>query len=116
MLSGSEEHDTFTLRQVFVNHVTQDNVKSEYSAFFPNLEQMVREFRNPGVFDRDVVDLVIKACANVLKVPIIVVTSRPATSVVPFMPYNALCTRPIYLAYHYYGAGHYDATNEIPTG
>lgn len=68
------------------------------------------EFKHNGVFDRSLGDLVMKVCAHVLKLPIVVVTPNANYPNVPFMPGSALMSRCIYVAYHYYGAGHYDAT------
>ena len=39
-----------------------------------------------------------------------VVTSNENYPIVPFMRTSALTSRCIYVAYHYYRAGHYDAT------
>ena len=66
-----------------------------------------------GVFDRDIGDLVIKVCSSIIKVPVIVITSSWSVPVVPFTLDELLTIQPIYIAYHYYGAGHYDATNKI---
>ena len=46
----------------------------------------------------------------------IVITSSRFVPVVPFMPDEPLTNQPIYIAYHYYGAGHYDATNNKISG
>ena len=64
-----------------------------------------------GVFDRDIGDLVIKVFSSIIKVPVIVITSSRSVPVVPFTPNEPLTNQPIYIAYHYYGVGHYDATN-----
>ena len=55
-----------------------------------------------GVFDREIGDLVMKVCCNVLKVSIIIITSSRSTPVVPFVPDSPLSTTPIYIAFHYY--------------
>ena len=73
-------------------------------------------FRVRGVFDRDIGDLVIKVCSSIIKVPVIVITSSRSVPVVPFTPDEPLTNQPIYIAYHYYGAGHYDATNNKISG
>ena len=54
-----------------------------------------------GVFDREIGDLVMKVCCNVLKVSIIIITSSRSTPVVPFVLDNPLSTTPIYIAFHY---------------
>ena len=42
-----------------------------------------------------------------------VVTSNGNYPYVPFLPDDAKTTRCIYVAFHYYGAGHYDATTAL---
>ena len=44
------------------------------------------EFKQNGVFDRSLGDLVMKVCAHVFKHPIMVVTSNANYPYVPFMP------------------------------
>ena len=67
------------------------------------------------VFDSDIGDLVIKVCSSIIKVPVIVITSSRSVPV-PFTPDEPLTNQPIYITYHYYGAGHYDATNNKISG
>lgn len=69
-----------------------------------------------GVFDRDIGDLVIKVCSSKIKVPVIVITSSTSVPVVPSTPDEPLTNQPIYIAYHYYCAGHYDVTNNKISG
>ena len=73
-------------------------------------------FRVRGVFDRVIGDLVIKVCSSIIKVPVIVITSSRSVPVVPFTPDEPLTNQPIYIAYHYYCAGHYDVTNNKISG
>lgn len=115
LLSGSEDADTFALRQLFVEELLQR--EEEYSGFVisestTTLKEKANEFRMEGVFHREIGDLTMKACCNVLRVSIIVITSSRPTPVVPFVPDDPISTTPIYIAFHYYGAGHYDATTE----
>ena len=117
LMAGSEDEDTFTVRQLFVEEFIRG--EDEYSGFVAEstttLTERANEFRMKGVFDREIGDLVMKVCCNVLKVSIIIITSSRSTPVVPFVPDSPLSTTPIYIAFHYYGAGHYDATNQICT-
>ena len=50
-----------------------------------------------------------KICANIIKMPIMVVTSNQSIPYIPFFPDDVLSSEPIYVAYYFYGAGHYDA-------
>ena len=115
LLSGSEDEDTFTLRQLFVEELVRG--EEEYSGFLcettSTLTDRAQEFKSPGVFDREIGDLTMKVCSNinVLRIPIIIITSSRSTPVVPLVPDRSLSNTPIYIAFHYYGAGHYDATN-----
>ena len=112
LMTGSEDEDTFTLRQLFVEEfIRGEDVAVSTTTF----TERANEFRMKGVFDREIGDLVMKVCCNVLKVSIITITSSRSTPVVPFVPDSPLSTTPIYIAFHYYGAGHYDATNQICT-
>ena len=77
-----------------------------------DIRKRAREFRTPGVFDRDIGDLVMKVCATIIKLPIMVITSSHSIPHIPFIPENSICNDPIYVAYHYYGPGHYDATDK----
>lgn len=60
---------------------------------------------------REIGDVVMKICANIIKIPIMVVTSNQSIPYIPFFPDDVLSSEPIYVAYHFYGAGHYDATD-----
>ena len=46
----------------------------------------------------------------------IVITSNRSVPVVPFTPDEPFTNHFIYIAYHYHGAGHYDATNNKISG
>ena len=113
LFSGSEDEDTFTLRQLFVEELIRG--EKEYSGFLSEsastITERANEFRIPGVFDREIGDLTMKVCSNVLRIPIIIITSSRSTPVVPVVPDQSLSNTPIYIAFHYYGGGHYDATN-----
>ena len=112
-LLKSEDKDISTLRKLFAEEILKGD--EEFLSFIPaedrhSLQMRAAEFRQNGVFDRSLGDLVMKVCAHVLKVPIMVVTSHENYPCAPFLPDSALTKRFICVAYHYYGAGHYDAT------
>ena len=60
----------------------------------------LRCFRARGVFDREIGDVVMKICANIVKIPIMVVTSNQSIPCIPFFPNDVLSSEPIYVAYH----------------
>ena len=107
LMASSEDEDTFTLQEVFVEEFIRG--EDEYSGFVAEstttFTERANEFRMKGVFDREIGDLVMKVCCNVFKVSIIIITSSRSTPVVSFVP----------VAFHYYDAGHYDTANQICT-
>ena len=113
LLSGSEDEDTFILRQLSVEELLRE--EEEYSGFLSEttstINDRANEFKIRGVFHREIGDLTMKVCSNVLRIPIIVITSSRSTPVVPVVPDRSLSNTRIYIAFYYYGAGNYDATN-----
>ena len=115
-LLKNEDEDIKTLRNLFADEILKEN--DEFIVFVSDEDQdslalKAEEFRQNGVFDRSLGDLVIKVCAHILKLPIMVVTSNENCRYVPFLPDDAKTSRCIYVAFHYYGAGHYDATTAL---
>ena len=92
--------DTFSLRQLFVDAVLSD--QCGISSFIEGgVEEVLRkasEFRTKGIFDREIGDVVL----------------RQTVSFLSFKCDQSVTKEPVFLAYHYYGAGHFDAT-EIKT-
>lgn len=67
---------TTTLHNLFADKILKQN--EEFIAFVHDQDQYslamaAEEFRQIGVFDRSLGDLVMKVCAHILKVPIIIV-------------------------------------------
>jgi len=110
-LGKNMDADVLKIRQLFVDNV-QSNDYYQMLTGIPSLDlnAETERFREPGTFCGDVGDLVIKVCSDILQVPIIVVTSIIGSPYVPFMPDDAVINKPIYLAYHAFGPGHYDGT------
>ena len=52
-------------------------------------------------------------CADVLHVPIVVITSLASFPYTPFLPDSVMVTTPLYLAYDATACGHYDATRKL---
>ena len=107
-----EDKATYALRQLFVKELTEkiEMYHNFVSGSKEEWESKVRELQRSGVFDQDIGDVVMKACSNIIRVPIVVITSSQSIPQVPFSPDQSVSNNPIYVAYHYYGAGHYDAT------
>ena len=112
-LPPDEDGATFELRQLFVDEIAKECCETNQFLCGTNQEisRKASEFRVSGVFDREIGDVVMKICANIIKIPIMVVTSNQSIPHIPFFPDTVLSSEPIYVAYHFYGAGHYDATD-----
>ena len=115
-LCQSENKDTVTMRNLFVDELLKFD--EDILGFFTDqsreaLETKALEFKRQGTFDTAIGDVVMRVCAQLLRVPIMVVTSLNSLPCVPFLPSNPLTSKPIFVAYHYYGAGHYDATTPL---
>jgi len=105
------DDDVFTLRQLFVNNVQS----SEYYQMLLGIsvEELNAEserFREQGTFSGEVGDLVMKVCSDILQIPILVITSMPRHSYVPFIPDEMVVTSTLYVAFNAFGPGHYDGT------
>ena len=108
-LLRTETEDSTRLRELFVKEITENN--DEYKAWMTsdNAQEEIEKFRLNGFFASDVGDLCAKVCTNIIKIPIIVVTSLVSVPCVPFLPQEMINTEPLYIAYNHSGVGHYDA-------
>lgn len=96
----------------------------ELLAFLPfenndgGIEATVSEFRSPGVYDKALGDLIMKTCAEVpvLQITIVVVTSNESVPWLLFVPEQFSSQESIFVAFHFYGAGHYDSTRKAREG
>ena len=109
-LGINEERDTENLRLLFVREVTENlDEYREWMSCSSNVREIER-FKTDGHFASDIGDICAKACANLLRVPIIVITALPNVPSIPFLPKHFITAVPMYLAYDHSGPGHYDAT------
>ena len=77
-LCKSEDEDTIAMRNLFVDEILKCD--DEILAFFPEqskeeITTKALQFRRQGMFDTAIGDLVRRACAQLLRPPIMVVTS-----------------------------------------
>ena len=88
----------------------------EYAGFLTSstVAEEVRKFRTPGYFMGELGDTMPLAMSNVLGIPIIIITSTLCTPFICLNPRQNVFPAIIYLAYHQYGAGHYDAVKCKP--
>ena len=108
-LGSSIETDSLQLRLLFCQEIEKNMEK--YSSFVDfNVNDELTIFAESGWFNSSLGDLCVCACSNLLKIPIVVITSIPGSPVLTFVPSTLLTTRSIYVAYNHSPPGHYDAT------
>ena len=74
---------------------------------------MANNFENRGFFDCELGNATPLALANILQVPLVIISSIENFPVIPIIPRETPLTDiPLYIAYQRVGAGHYDATIE----
>ena len=114
--SGSgrtEEEDAYTLRQLFVNNVQSNELYQVVTGVSPErLNEETELFRERGTFCGNLGDLVVRVCADLLQVPIVVITSLASFPYTTFLPDSVMVSTPLYLAYDATACGHYDATRK----
>ena len=75
-----------------------------------SLAKEIELFKNDGHFASELGDICAKACANLLRIPIVLITALPTVPSIPFLPKYFVTATHIYLAYDHPGPGDYDAT------
>ncbi|XP_028410080.1 uncharacterized protein LOC114532711 [Dendronephthya gigantea] len=90
---------------------------SDYASFLPdNVDYLseVEHYERPGFFGGNLGDLMPMAMANVLGIPLGIITSEPSTPIINVCPRGFVMTAtPIFLAYTSSGPGHYNAVSPI---
>ena len=108
------DDDVFTLRQLFVNNVqSNEYYQMLLGISVEELNAESERFREQGTFSGEVGDLVMKVCSDILQIPILVITSMPRHSYVPFIPDEMVVTSTLYVAFNAFGPGHYDGTRPM---
>ena len=76
-LLSTEDLDTYTLRQLFVDAVLADDcsISNFFEGPHADVERKAREFSVRRFFDQEIGDFVIRLCSNILQAPIMVITS-----------------------------------------
>jgi hypothetical protein len=91
---------------------------SDYASFLPdetNYLAEVQQYERPGFFGGNLGDLMPMAMANLLGIPLAIITSEPSTPLISVCPRGFVATPiPIFLAYISSGPGHYNAVSSIP--
>lgn len=108
-LGKSFETDTLQLRLLFCQEIEKNIEK--YSSFVDfNIKDELKRFSESGWFNSSLGDLCVYGCSNLLKIPVVVITSIPGSPVLTFVPSTLLSKRSIYIAYNHSSPGHYDGT------
>ena len=102
------------LRSLFVDEICGEKV-NYYHSFIQGMTKWefieeAKKFIYPGQFSGQVGDLIVMALSNLLKCPILVLTSMESCNIIPFIPENLSCNVPIFVAFNQHGPGHYDST------
>ena len=119
-LLKSEEEDTFQLRQLFADKIAEGD--EELLAFLTledndgDIQAKANEFQTSGVYDKMLGDLIMKTCAEVLQITIVLVTSNESVPWLLFVPDQFSSGESVFVAFHFYGAGHYDSTRKAEEG
>ncbi|XP_032240268.2 uncharacterized protein LOC5514795 isoform X2 [Nematostella vectensis] len=117
-LGKALEDDVKRLREACVQelHTNLTTYKEWIGIGDKELKGELEKFKADGFFASDIGDLCIKACVNVLQVPVIVVTSLPNSPYYPFLPVKFTTAHPVYVAFNHSSPGHYDGTKEHQYG
>ena len=92
--------------------------RSEYVSYLDcshhdQFENMASNFSERGFFDCELGNATPLALANILQVPLVIISSIENFPVIPVIPRETpLSNVPLYIAYQRVGSGHYDATIE----
>ena len=65
------------------------------------MKDELKRFSESGWFNSSLGDLCVYGCINLLKIPVVVITSFPGSPVLTFVPSTLLSKRPIYIAYNH---------------
>ncbi len=117
-LWNSTKEDASLLRtlfiQEFMNNVNRykDWIDLDEDQFFQEVSYLKQE----GSFGSNLADLCVKVCANVLGLPIVVITSYPSAPHFSVFPTEMIFSKPIYIAFNHTSPGHYDGTSGMVNG
>ena len=114
---GIHIHDSFEDLIAILRCLVVEEWLGEFSDYYQGfmtgnqLQQQARKFLDSGEFASNVGDLVITAISNILKAPVVILTSAKNMPVVIQHPTysQTLNMDSIFLAYNQFGSGHYSA-------
>lgn len=111
-LGKSVEPDARKLRTLFVDELIR-NI-DVYGSTMPyedcDILKEIEQFRNDGYFNSDVGDTCAIVIADLLRIPIVIVTAFPSHPTNVLLSKNMLTSDALYIAYNHAGPGHYDGT------
>ena len=98
----------FVYRGLFVEEI---QTNERFTPFIAAEErQYIPQFLNCGIYASGIGDLAVDACSELLKTPIVVVSSCKDMDVTLHLPEKTLTDEPIFIAHSINGPGHYDGT------
>lgn len=106
--TDNEDADIYHLRQAFVNRLENDPTYHHFLLSAELSDDQISAFRQPGVWQSNIGDFVVRVCSDVLRISIFVISSSLEMPVVPYIPVDLQIDSPLYVAY---SPGHYSATN-----
>jgi hypothetical protein len=92
------------------------NNPDQYKPFLDSQIEFETEaslFLNGGHFASQLGNSMPLAMANVLKIPMVVMTQMDNFSIIPITPRESLQSLPVFIAFDHTGAGHYDAVMQV---
>lgn len=105
------------LRKEFVQQAYRHVDKYIKSTTFSSKALYMKElshFEEQGVFSGQIGDMVMSVLADLLQIPIVLLTSIEGLPIIQIIP-DIICLHyQLYIAYNQYGPGHYDATIAQP--
>ena len=109
----STKEDASLLRTLFIQELMNnvDRYKNWIGLDEHHFFQEVSYLKQEGSFGSNLADLCVKVCANVLGLPIVVITSYPSAPQFSFFPTQMIFSKPIYITFNHTSPGHYDGTS-----
>ena len=111
----SKEEDATTLRSLFCKEVSTNLEAYRKWINLPegDIQDEIDQFSRDGWFSTDIGDLCVMVCSRIVQAPIVVITSYPHASFLPFLPEKLSSSMPLFIAYDHTAPGHYDSTKGL---
>ena len=116
LVNGVNENGIcYQLRKLIVEEwITQSDLYKPFLTGEETFETEAKLFLNDGHFATELGNSMPLAIANVLKLPVVVITQMENLPILPITPRESLQCMPIFIAFDHCDIGHYDAVSSIP--